>query len=88
MHIQLTGRTDTSGDPALNEKLAQRRTDTVKRAFARNGVQSSIIETKIDTSGMTELEPGTVTPLLPKIEALRARRVDIYIETLQEAKKP
>lgn len=87
-HIVLTGRTDTSGDPVLNEKLAQQRADAVKRGFSKIGVQSSVIDTRIDTSGKTELEPGTVTPLLPQIDVLRARRVDIFIETLQDAKKP
>ncbi|MGB8856228.1 MAG: OmpA family protein [Burkholderiales bacterium] len=78
--IVLTGRTDSTGDPGLNKILAERRADSIRKAFVRKGVNAGIIESNINTSGDDKLNEGTVTPLLPKAGNNRARRVDIYIE--------
>ncbi|MGB8598482.1 MAG: OmpA family protein, partial [Burkholderiales bacterium] len=78
--IVLTGRTDITGDPGLNKILAERRADSIRKAFVRKGVNAGIIESNINTSGDDKLNEGTVTPLLPKAGNNRARRVDIYIE--------
>jgi outer membrane protein OmpA-like peptidoglycan-associated protein len=78
--IVLTGRTDSTGDAALNKILAERRAAAIKNAFVNKGVNGSIIETNINTTGETKLNEGTVAPLLPKAGNNRARRVDIYIE--------
>ncbi len=80
VRIVLTGRTDSSGDAGLNKILADRRAAAIKQAFISKGVNGSIIETNINTSGETKLNEGTVAPLLPKAGNSRARRVDIYIE--------
>jgi outer membrane protein OmpA-like peptidoglycan-associated protein len=78
--IVLTGRTDSSGDAGLNKILAERRAAAIKNAFVNKGVNGSIIETNINTTGETKLNEGTVAPMLPKAGNNRARRVDIYIE--------
>jgi outer membrane protein OmpA-like peptidoglycan-associated protein len=78
--IVLTGRTDSTGDAALNKVLAERRANAIKQAFVSKGVNASIIESNINTSGDAKLNQGTVTPLLPQAGNNRARRVDIYIE--------
>ncbi len=78
--IVLTGRTDITGDAGLNKILAERRANSIKQAFVKKGVNASIIESNINTSGESKLAEGTVTPLLPKAGNNRARRVDIYIE--------
>lgn len=85
--IVLTGRTDASGDPKKNEVLAQRRAGSVRAAMLAQGANDSLFKIKIDTASKGDIAPGTWSTIMPKQDALRARRVDIHIAK-KEAPKP
>jgi len=55
--IQIVGHTDTSGSPAYNERLGQRRADAVQGEMVRQGLPASIIATR--SAGETELRVRT-----------------------------
>lgn len=77
--ILLTGRTDRSGNPAGNEALARRRADAVRTAMLAQGAREGVFRSRIDTASSGEIAPGTWSRIMPKLDALRARRVDIHI---------
>ena len=85
--IVLTGRTDSSGDPKKNEALARRRADAVRSAMVALGAPDGAVRTKIDIASRGDIPPGTWSTIMPKLEALRARRVDIHISK-KETPKP
>lgn len=44
--ITVTGHTDTSGSPEYNQKLSQRRADSVVRALSGRGINSQVVDEK------------------------------------------
>lgn len=85
--IVLTGRTDPTGDPGKNEALARRRADAVRAAMVAQGARDGVVRTKIDIASKGDIPQGTWSPIMPKLDALRARRVDIHISK-KEAPRP
>ncbi|MBK8336891.1 MAG: OmpA family protein [Sterolibacteriaceae bacterium] len=85
--ILLTGRTDPSGNPAKNEALARRRSDAVRSAMLAQGAREGVLRSRIDTASSGDIAPGTWSRIMPKLDSLRARRVDIHISR-KEPPKP
>lgn len=85
--ILLTGRTDPSGNPAKNEALARRRADAVRGAMLAQGAREGVFRSRIETASSGDIAPGTWSRIMPKLDALRARRVDIHVYR-KEAPKP
>lgn len=85
--ILLTGRTDSSDDPKKNEALARRRADAVRSAMVAQGALDSVFRTRIDIASRGDIPAGTWSAIMPKLDALRARRVDIDISK-KESPRP
>jgi len=78
-HILLTSRTDTSGSPAANLALAQRRAEAVKAVLLANEVPARLIE--IAALG----EAGVPRTVPQNVRDPRLRRVDLLMQLKAEA---
>lgn len=71
-HLTLTGRTDASGDPEVNQRLARERAESVRDYLVEKGIPADRIE--VVAAGAPE--PGQERPANP----MQNRRVDIRAE--------
>ncbi|MCK5889411.1 MAG: OmpA family protein [Methylococcales bacterium] len=55
MKVELQGHTDSTGPKAYNQRLSERRANSVKKHFIKNGVSSS----RLSTTGFGETQPTT-----------------------------
>jgi len=75
--ITVTGTTDRTGDPALNEKLARNRANAVRLLLVKAGFAERNIAIEIDVSGSRRMPTQfSASPTTPKGDA-QFRRADI-----------
>ncbi|WP_151448944.1 OmpA family protein [Lacisediminimonas profundi] len=84
-NIAVTGHTDRLGTPEYNQKLSERRANTVMTYLVAQGVQGS----KITAAGVGETQPTTKDCKGPKSKALIAclqpdRRVEVSVTGSQQ----
>jgi outer membrane protein OmpA-like peptidoglycan-associated protein len=71
--VEIQGHTDSSGDPALNMRLSQRRAEAVQRWLIQHGVES----TRLMAKGYGPTRP--VVPNITQQNRARNRRVQFRI---------
>src|SRR5262249_1583168 len=72
--ISVTGHTDRAGPAKYNEKLSERRADSVREALGSAGVDPR----KITTAGRGESEPAV--PTADGVREQKNRRVEIIVQ--------
>lgn len=75
-HLTLTGRTDASGDPETNERLARERAEAVRAYLVDKGIAADRIA--IIAAGEPEADPETAA------SPMQNRRVDIRAEARRD----
>jgi outer membrane protein OmpA-like peptidoglycan-associated protein len=73
--IMVTGHADRAGSDRYNQRLSERRAESVRRALVREGIS----EADISTVGRGETEPAVPTP--DGVREPRNRRVEIVLQS-------
>jgi len=76
-HLTLTGRTDASGDPDTNARVARERAEAVRAYLVDKGIAAERIA--IIAAGEPEADPETAA------SPMQNRRVDIHAEARRDA---
>jgi outer membrane protein OmpA-like peptidoglycan-associated protein len=79
--VTVVGMTDSSGSPALNEQLAQRRAQAIRAMLVTHGFAADRISVQIDTTGATEPPAQSSRGGKDATGNGRFRRVDISFST-------
>jgi outer membrane protein OmpA-like peptidoglycan-associated protein len=74
---RIVSRTDRTGSPSLNKKLADARARSTSMALIAMGVRPEAIRTVLAPMELAALQPLLVTQHVPGAETAKARRVDV-----------